>query len=164
MRVTAMKRSCFTLSTSPKLEDNMKSSARLAVVGIFSCILVVGCRQITQTSERNPPDTTYQVGSFEFGDNGSSREVRGASVTAAFFQGAKIVPLLGRGFLPVEYDSSRPQVVMLSQRFWQKQFGGDPRIIGTTMRLNGQTFTVIGVMPTTFGVPPGVDVWMPKSG
>ena len=140
----------------------MKSSAPL-VVGIFSCILV-GCGQITQTSERNPPDTSYQVGSFEFRDDGSSQKVRGASVTPAFFQGAKIAPLLGRGFLPVEYDSSRRQVVMLSQRFWQQQFGGDPRTIGRTMRLNGETFTVIGIMPTTFDVPAGVDVWIPKAG
>src|SRR5262245_41830858 len=128
----------------------MKSSAPLAVVGIFSCLLVVGCGQITQTSERNPPDNTYQVGSFTFADNGSSQKVRGASVTAAFFQVAKMAPLLGRGFLPVEYDSSKQKVAMLSQRFWQQQFGGDPRIIGTTIRLNGETFTVIGIVPKTF--------------
>jgi len=54
--------------------------------------------------------------------------------------------------------------VMLSQRFWQQQFGGDPRIIGTAMRLNGQTCTVIGIMPTTFDFPPGVEIWMPKAG
>src|SRR5262249_1450254 len=149
-----MKCSCFTFSPAPSWGGlSMKSSAALAVLGIFSCILLVCCGQITQPSERNPPDTTYQVGSFEFGDNGTSQKVRSASVTAAFFQGAKIVPLLGRGFLPVEYDSRRTQVVMLSQRFWQQQFGGDPRIIGKTMRLNGQTFTVIGIMPTTFDVP-----------
>ena len=58
----------------------------------------------------------------------------------------------------------RPQVVMLSQRFWQQQFGGDPRNIGTSMRLNGQAFTVIGIMPKAFDVPTGVDVWMPKAG
>jgi len=71
---------------------------------------------------------------------------------------------LGRGFLPEEYSSSRQQVVMLSHRLWQERFRGDPRIIGTTMRLNGQAFTVIGVMPTTFDVPSGVDIWVPKAG
>jgi len=90
--------------------------------------------------------------------------VRGASVAPAFFQSAKVPPLLGRGFLPEEYGSDRQQVVMLSERFWQQRLGGDPRIIGATLRLNGQSFTVIGILPMTFDVPSGVDVWVPKAG
>jgi len=53
---------------------------------------------------------------------------------------------------------------MLSKRFWQQQFGGNPQIIGTTVHLNGQAFTVIGIMPTMFDVPSGVDIWVPKAG
>jgi putative ABC transport system permease protein len=92
------------------------------------------------------------------------RKVRGASVTVAFFQSARVAPFLGRSFLPEEYSSSRQQVVMVSHRFWQQQFGGDPRLIGMTMHLNGQNFTVIGIMPTMFDVPSGVDIWVPKAG
>jgi len=142
----------------------MKSSSPLAVAGIVSCILIVGCVQTPQASGPNPPASSYQIGSFELQDNGSFQKVRGASVTATFFQIAKVVPLLGRGFLPEEYSSSRRQVVLVSQRFWQLQFGGDPRIIGTTIHLNGQTFTVIGIMPTMFDVPSGVDIWVPRVG
>jgi putative ABC transport system permease protein len=142
----------------------MKSSVPLALAGILSCILVGGCVQTPQASAPNPPATSYQVGLFELGDGGSSQKVRGASVTAAFFQSVKVMPLLGRSFLPGEYSSSSNQVLMVSWRFWQQQFGGAPRIIGTTMHLNGQTFTVIGIMPTMFDVPSGVDIWIPKAG
>jgi len=142
----------------------MKSSPPLALAGIVSCILIVGCIQTPQASGPNPPASSYQVGSFELQDSGSFQKVRGASVTESFFQIAKVMPLLGRSFLPEEYSSGRQQVVLVSQRFWQHQFSGDPRIVGTTMHLNGQSFTVIGIMPTMFDVPPGVDIWVPKAG
>ena len=142
----------------------MKASVSLSVAGILSCILILGCVQTPQASAPNPPASSYQIGSFELQDGGNFQKVRGASVTATFFQIAKVMPLLGRGFLPEEYSSSRQQVVLVSQRLWQQQFGGDPRIIGMTMHLNGKTFTVIGIMPTMFDVPSGVDIWVPKAG
>ena len=141
----------------------MKSSPPVVLAGIVGSILIVGCVQTPQASVPNPPASSYQVGSFELQGSGSSLKVRGASVTATFFDTAKVAPLLGRGFLPEEYSSSRQQVVLLSERFWQHQFSGDPRIIGTTIHLNGQTFTVIGIMPPMFDVPAGVDVWVPKA-
>jgi MacB-like periplasmic core domain len=116
--VVTMKLSSRTLSTRPILEDNVKSSAPLAVAGVLGSILIAGC----------------------------------------------VPTLLGRGFLPEEYGSGSGQVVMVSHRLWQQRFRGDPRIIGTTMRLNGQGFTVIGIMPPTFDVPSGVDIWVPKAG
>jgi len=145
------------------LEDNMRSFAPFAVAGIVSCVLIVGCVQTPQASAPSPPPDTYQIDSFELRDSGSFQKVRGASVTEMFFQFVKVEPLLGHSFLPEEYSSSRQKVVLVSQRFWQHQFGGNPRIIGTIMHLNGQTFTVIGVMPTMFDVPSGVDVWITKA-
>src|SRR5215471_1482398 len=140
----------------------MTSSGRLTFAGILSCTLMVSCVQPRQSSGSEPPSTSYQVGSFEFHNDGSY-QVRGVSVTPAFFQSVKVVPLLGRGFLPEEYRSSRQQVAMISKRFWQQQFGGDPRIIGMTVRLNEQTFTIIGIMSPRFDVPSGVDIWVPKA-
>ena len=143
----------------------MKSPEFLAVTAILSCSLVMSCIQTPQASAPNPPTTSYQVGSFELIDSdGSSHQVRGASVTTAFFQSAKITPLLSRGFLQEEYSSSQHQVVMISQHFWQQQLGGSPQVIGTTIHLNGQAVTVIGIMPTSFDVPTGVDIWVPKAG
>jgi|SRR5215469_1743507 len=141
----------------------MKSSTPLAVAGFLGCMLIGGCAQTREANVRSPPATSYQVASFELQASGSSQKIRGASVTSVFFQTAKMPTLLGRGFLPEEYGSGR-QVVMLSHHLWQRRFGGDPRIIGTTMKLNGQAFTVIGIMPTNFDVPSGVDIWVPKAG
>ena len=142
----------------------MKSSAPFAAAALLSCILAAGCAQTRETSATSPPESTYQIDSFEFRQSGNSQKIRGASVTADFFQSAKVAPLLGRSFLSEEYRSGRQQIVMLSKRFWQQQFGGNPQIIGTTVHLNGQAFTVIGIMPTMFDVPSGVDIWVPKAG
>jgi hypothetical protein len=142
----------------------VKSSALLAVAGVLGCILIAGCVQTREAKVPNPPATSYQVGSFELQESGSSQKVRGASVTPVFFHSAKIPTFLGRGFLPDEYGSGKQRVVIVSHRLWQQQFGGDPRIVGTAVRVNGRAFTVIGVMPTTFDVPPGVDIWVPKAG
>ena len=142
----------------------MKSSAPLAVTGVLGCILIAGCVQTREANVPSPPATSYRVGSFELQESGNSQKVRGASVTTVFFQRAKIPTLLGRGFLPEEYGSGTQQVVMVSHRLWQERFRGDPRIIGTSIRVNGQAFTVIGIMPTTFDVRSGVDIWVPKAG
>jgi hypothetical protein len=146
------------------LEDIMKSSTPLAAAGILSCILIAGCVQTHQASAPNPPADSYQIDSFELQNSGNSQTVRGALVTATFLQTAKVLPLLGRGFLPEEYSSSRHQVVMFSYHFWQQRFDGNPRIVGTTIHLNGQSFTVIGIMPTTFDFPSAIDLWVPKAG
>jgi hypothetical protein len=164
LAVTVVKLSCPTLSTRPILEDNVKSSAPLAVAGVLGCILTAGCVQTREANVPSPPATSYQVGLFELQESASSQKVRGASVTPVFFQSAKIPTLLGRSFLPEDYGSGTQQVVMVSHRLWQKRFRGDPRIIGTSIRVNGQAFTVIGIMPTTFDVPSGVDIWVPKPG
>ena len=142
----------------------MKSFAPLAVAGVLGCILITGCFQTREANVPSPPATSYQLASFDLQENGSSQKVRGASVTPVFFQSAQVPTLLGRGFLPAEYGSGRQQLVMVSYRLWQQRFGGDPGIIGTTMRLNGQAFIVIGIMPSTFDVPAGVDIWVPKAG
>jgi hypothetical protein len=125
-------------------------------------MLIVGCDQKRTDSAFNPSSDTYRVGSFNMRIGGSSQQVRGASVTSSFFQGSKVLALLGRGFLPDEYGQHR-QVVVLSYRFWQRQFAGDPRVIGSSLDLDGQTFTVIGIMPNSLDVPSGVDIWVPNT-
>lgn len=142
----------------------MKSSAFLAVAGVLSGILIAGCVQTREAHALSPPATSYQVGSFELQEGGSSQSVRGASVTPIFFEAGKMPTLLGRHFIPGDYGSGRQQVVIVSQRLWQQRFRGDPRIIGSTIRFNGQAFTVVGIMPRAFDVPSGVDIWVPKAG
>ncbi|MBO0724425.1 MAG: ABC transporter permease [Blastocatellia bacterium] len=100
---------------------------------------------------------------------GPAEKVAGSVVTAGFFRVLGVSPILGRDFL---YEEDRGgldnRVVILGNRFWKERFGGDPQIIGKTLRLNDQSHTVVGVLPpgepwindkiyTLFGYRAGAD-------
>ena len=83
-----------------------------------------------------------------------------------FFRTFKVQPMLGRPYTAEEEVAGRTQVAVLSHKLWQSRFGGDPRIIGRTLRLNAEQVTVIGVMPPAFGYPlffGPIDLWRPMS-
>jgi predicted permease len=64
--------------------------------------------------------------------------------------GAK--PQLGRLFMPEEDAGGKPTTVILSYGLWQQRFGSDPNVLGQTLRLNGENYTVVGVMPADFAL------------
>lgn len=76
--------------------------------------------------------------------------VSGVRVTAQFFHVLGVKPLLGRTFLPEEETAGRDREVVLSDPLWQRRFSGDPAIIGKQIPIDGQSYTVVGVMPRTF--------------
>jgi putative ABC transport system permease protein len=63
-----------------------------------------------------------------------------------------VAPELGRGFLPVE-EKLGTRVVLISHALWVSQFGSDPSMVGETIHLNGEAYSVVGVMPATFRFP-----------
>jgi putative ABC transport system permease protein len=73
--------------------------------------------------------------------------------------------ILGRTFLEQEGQPGADHVAVLSRAFWQRHFGGSPSVIGRTIQLDAQPYTVVGVMPAEFDFPPSghVDVWTPLS-
>jgi putative ABC transport system permease protein len=79
-----------------------------------------------------------------------AERVNGTTVSADFFATFGVQPLQGRPFAAEEYQSGKNQVILLSAAFWQNRFGGDREIIGRTLRLDGESVTVIGVMPPSF--------------
>jgi predicted permease len=84
--------------------------------------------------------------------------------SADFFATFRVRPMLGRVFTADEEVPGRNQVAILSHALWQSRFGGDPNIIGRTLRLNAEQVTVIGVMPASFRYPlffGRVDLWRP---
>ncbi|HKH50071.1 MAG TPA: ABC transporter permease [Thermoanaerobaculia bacterium] len=89
----------------------------------------------------------------------------GEQVTANFFRLYGLQPALGRDFLPEEdVAEGKSPVLLLGHRAWKERFGGDPGIVGKTLKLNGQYLTVVGVAPEIFkGSFPGVssDFWVP---
>ncbi len=87
--------------------------------------------------------------------------VRYRSVGGTFFDLLGATPLLGRTFHPDDDRRGSARTVVLSYGFWQRQFGGDPGVVGRTMVLSGKTFTVVGIMPAAFMFPTGTDIWTP---
>ena len=71
-------------------------------------------------------------------------------VSDNFFPVAGVTPSAGRAFLPDEAAASAQPVAMVSYDFWQQNYAGDHSVIGSTLRLNGMVFTIIGVAPASF--------------
>jgi predicted permease len=93
-------------------------------------------------------------------ESGEPQRLRGNYGTFNTFQVMGVPPLIGRTILS---DDARPDaapVVVLGHRFWQRQFGGDPGVVGRELRLNDKVRTVIGVMPKRF-MWRGADVYLP---
>ncbi len=73
-----------------------------------------------------------------------------------------VAPLLGRDFTAADDRAGAPGTLLLGYGFWRSHFGGDPGVIGRTVRLDGEAYEVIGVMPADFQFPSrDVQLWMP---
>lgn len=89
-------------------------------------------------------------------------QLSGYRVSAGFFSALGVTPLLGRTFQPNEDTLGHEQVVVLKHSLWERLFASDPKILGQTIKLDSQTYTVIGVMPKEFNFPHyGGEVWIP---
>ena len=88
--------------------------------------------------------------------------LNGELVTANVFSILGVDPVLGRTFLPEEDIPGQHQVVVLSERLWQRRFNRDPSIVNRNITLNGKSFTVVGVMPRGFFYPEReTELWIP---
>ena len=104
----------------------------------------------------------YTGGTVNLADEGSPPErYQGAFVSSNLFTQVDAVPVLGRVFTPAEDAGLGEQVVILGYDVWQNRYGGAPDIIGRTLRANGESATVVGVMPEGFHFPFAEDVWLP---
>jgi len=99
--------------------------------------------------------------SFNLTGVGEPERFDGRRVSANLFDLLGVQPQLGRAFR-AEEDKPGSRVVILSNGLWQHRFGGDPRVIGQAVSLNGESYTVIGVMPGSFQFPTRRDqLWVP---
>ncbi len=92
----------------------------------------------------------YTGGGVILSGLGESESIAGPRVSANFFSVLGVEPLLGRTFQAGEDQQGGPRVVVLNYGLWQRRFGGDPSIIGRGLTINGETYTVIGVLPQSF--------------
>jgi putative ABC transport system permease protein len=90
--------------------------------------------------------------SFNLTGRGDPVRVSALRVTGQYFTALRTPAMIGRTFEAGEDQPGRDAVVVLTYGFWQKHFAGSPAAIGSALRLNGSTYTVIGVMPASFQV------------
>ena len=91
--------------------------------------------------------TASTGGSLTLTGQGEPVLLRAGRVSAGYFDVFAVKPFLGRTFAPDEDTAGKEHVVVLSHRLWTVQFGSDPGIVGKSLTLNGEPYTVIGVMP-----------------
>src|SRR5215510_8302423 len=87
-------------------------------------------------------------GAFNVGNEGLVPEaVPGAYVSSNLFKILGVSPILGRDFTPAEDTPGTPLIVLISDTLWRQRYGGDPAIVGRTIRIIDSPGTIIGVMP-----------------
>src|SRR5438874_1552704 len=113
--------------------------------------------------------SAYGGGRYTLTGTGHPEAVRMIGATTGLFSILRAQPLLGRTFFPEEDSPGREHVVVLSYKFWRGRFNGDRNVIGKTIALNNQTFTIVGVMGQDFEFPISTDpanrpqMWKPLS-
>lgn len=104
------------------------------------------------------PQTVNLTGS------GEPDRLRGGFVSENFFTTLGVPPAAGRAFLPAEAVPQGPRVAIATWGLWQVKFGGKPDFLNSKILLNGEPYTVIGILPQNFKFPlDQIDVWMPHS-
>jgi predicted permease len=104
------------------------------------------------------------IGDYVFQPPGAEPElVKGDRVTARFFDVLRVRPMLGAAFTSRNEVAASDRVVVVSHAFWQRHLGRDPAAVGRSLALNGESYTIAGVMPAGFAYPPGspqpADFW-----
>jgi putative ABC transport system permease protein len=92
---------------------------------------------------------------------GEPERLQGFKVSANFFTLLGIAMRQGRTFLPEEDRPGANRVVVISHEIWLRRFGGDPQLIGRSLNLNGDSYTVIGVTPVGYRFGARADLWAP---
>ena len=103
----------------------------------------------------------WSGGSFNVATRERPEQVDGSPRTPGFFKMEGLPMFLGRDFLPEEGEPGRDHVVILSNRMWSRHFAADPNIIGKDIRMNGEPYTVVGVLPPGMYDRLPMQLWVP---
>ncbi len=116
-------------------------------------------------SKTIPSMAAYRQLRYAFAGAGDPLDVPSVRATPNLFSVLRAGAMVGRTFTQAEGVTGSDRVAILSQSFWARHFGASPSIIGQTIQLDAQPYTVIGIMPPAFDFPPSghVDVWTPLS-
>ncbi len=93
--------------------------------------------------------------------DGHAKRFTGAYVTESFLRALGVQPVLGRDFVAADDVPGAPKVAILSHLVWQRDFGGDPSVVGKAVRINGKPASIVGVMAKGFAFPGNEELWVP---
>ncbi|MGD8320259.1 MAG: ABC transporter permease [Gemmatimonadota bacterium] len=108
---------------------------------------------------------SYQGAGFTVGQPGSTERVQGLRVTPSFFPLLGVTARLGRTFTEDEMNPGSHRKVVLTEAYWREHFGGDAGAVGRTLRVDGEAYEVVGVLPGGFQLPTraGARIYVPVS-
>ena len=112
-------------------------------------------------------DSVQDIAAYDFNQSeigftsGTPEQVHGIHVTSNYFRLFGAPVLLGRTFSQADNVVNGPRVVVLSYRLWKCRFAGDEHIVGTSVSLNKESYTVIGVTGEGFNSEPEAQLWIP---
>jgi len=119
---------------------------------------------------RNQSSTLEAVGAWQtqsvnlIAGSRDPERVRADRVTANLFGLLGVTPIAGRAFTETDDQAGAPLVVMLSYGAWQRRFGGRSDVVGQTVRLDGQSAPIVGIMPADLAVPStDTEMWVPMA-
>ena len=98
---------------------------------------------------------------FNVGGKERPESIEAAPVAPGFFSILRVQPVLGRGFTPDDDRPGQGHVVVLGNALWRERYGADPAVIGQKIVLDGEPYTVLGVMPPNFKYPSWAKLWTP---
>ncbi|MGA8142320.1 MAG: ABC transporter permease [Candidatus Acidiferrales bacterium] len=100
----------------------------------------------------------FEAAGFNLTGTGDPVRVDGVRASAGFFRAMGVAPALGRIFLDEEDHAGHHREVILGYGLWRRKFGGDRRVVGRSLELNGESYAVVGVMPNGFAFPRGEEM------
>lgn len=103
----------------------------------------------------------YGFRAFTIGGTERPEAIQAAAVAYDFFPLLRVQPLRGRTFSPEEDRPDQGRVVVLGYNFWRDQFASDRNILGRSLVIDGETYSIVGVMPETFRFPSWAKLWVP---
>ena len=132
----------------------------LAVAPITLALAQTAC-QIDGSSQapqwKEASSSTYEVVVVRDDQN---RQFQAAVIHTGFLEQSRVSPILGRRFFARELTQGELGTAMVSYAHWEEAFNRDPAVIGKSIRLNGEPFTVVGLMPRGYDFPPGTKLWL----
>jgi putative ABC transport system permease protein len=107
--------------------------------------------------------TAYSWDEVNLTGDREPQKIQAFHVAANFFETIGVHPLMGRAFLPEEEEVGKDQAIVLGHALWEQRFASDPNILGKNVKVDGKSFTVVGVMAKGFDYPMPAEAWIPLS-